>query len=57
MARALPENELKERAERAGLEGCAYATVREALEAAVKESSADDLVYVGGSNFIVAEVV
>lgn len=57
VARALPENELKERAERAGLEGRAYATVREALEAAVKESSADDLVYVGGSNFIVAEVV
>lgn len=39
------------------LEGKAYVSVRKALAAAKKMATKDDLIYVGGSIFVVAEVV
>ncbi len=56
IARALPENILKEKAEKLGLSGEAYSSVPEAVEAAKKEASSKDLIFVGGSTFVVAEV-
>jgi dihydrofolate synthase / folylpolyglutamate synthase len=55
--RGLPQDELKHRGNAAGLIGNAYPSVGQALKAARKEASADDLVFIGGSTFVVAEVV
>ncbi len=55
--RALHENELALLAERFGLKGTTYPTVMEALNAAKKECRPNDLVFVGGSTFVVAEVI
>lgn len=55
--RAKPLNELEEEAKRYGLSGSAYPSVKEALEAAKKQAATDDLIFVGGSTFVVAEVI
>ena len=49
--------ELKSEALRFGLSGKTYPSVKAALDAALKNTLADDLIYVGGSNFVVAEVL
>jgi len=55
--RALDENELKGIASKYNLKGNTYKTVEEAsMDAAIK-SGKDDLIYIGGSTFVVAEVV
>lgn len=55
--RALPASDLRNLASTFGLEGACYDSVKSALDAAKRDSSSDDMIYVGGSNFIVAEVV
>lgn len=55
--RALPEDELAEKAAAYALKGSTYPTVLQAKEAALKAASDDDLVFVGGSNFVVAEIL
>jgi dihydrofolate synthase / folylpolyglutamate synthase len=40
-----------------GFKGKAYSSVNEALEAAKKNANEDDLIYVGGSTFVVAEII
>ena len=55
--RALDENELKDQAEGAGLSGNAYPTSEEALIAAKKAANPNDMIYVGGSTFVVSEVI
>jgi dihydrofolate synthase/folylpolyglutamate synthase len=39
-----------------GLKGTAIKDVNQAIEAARRSASAEDLVFVGGSNFVVAEI-
>ena len=48
---------LQEQAANAGLNGSVFPTVKTAFEAARRSAGKDDLVFVGGSNFVVAEVV
>lgn len=55
--RALHENELALIAQTYGLKGSTYPTVSEALMEAKKECRPNDLVFVGGSNFVVAEAL
>lgn len=55
--RALPENELMEQAKKVGLEGNAYPTVVDAVQAAKKNCPPEDLIFVGGSSFIVADLL
>jgi len=55
--RALSESALAHQADAYGLKGEAYPTVVLALEAAKKKCHPNDLIFVGGSNFIVAEVI
>ncbi len=55
--RGLNTNVLRQEAEQNGLKGKEYATVRAALAAAKSFAGPDDLVFVGGSTFVVAEVV
>lgn len=55
--RALPAFELSLEAKKAGLEGEIFACVQDAYIAAKENASEDDLVFIGGSTFTVAEVV
>jgi len=55
--RGLDANVLRKQALDAGLCGEAYSSVNSALLAARKAACADDLVFIGGSTFVVAEVV
>lgn len=48
---------LRDKAGGYGLRGVAYASVSEAFESARKKALSDDLIFVGGSNFTVAEVL
>lgn len=57
MPRALPSGELLEQARRYGLSGTAFPGVMAALYAAKSQARADDLIFVGGSTFVVAEVL
>lgn len=55
--RALSEKELRTQAEAVGLAGQDYPTVKEALAEVLKVAGKDDFVYIGGSNFVVAEAL
>ena len=55
--RGLDARELARLAEGFSLKGEVYASVKEALASAQKAAEAIDLVMVGGSAFVVAEVV
>lgn len=55
--RGLSVNILSEKAKAAGLKGEAYNSVAEAYQAACYNAHSDDMVFIGGSNFTVAEVV
>lgn len=55
--RGLPANELKEVASRHGLHGKAYTSVKRAFAAAKKSMQPDDILFVGGSIFVVAEIL
>ncbi|HXR83539.1 MAG TPA: folylpolyglutamate synthase/dihydrofolate synthase family protein [Hanamia sp.] len=54
--RALPEVELKEKAASYQLEGNTFSDVNKALKAAVEKASADDMIVVSGSVFVIAEL-
>ncbi|MCA6073325.1 bifunctional folylpolyglutamate synthase/dihydrofolate synthase [Fulvivirga sedimenti] len=54
--RAMPATELREKALELGLKGESIADVNDALQAALKIAGKDDLIIVGGSNFVVAEL-
>lgn len=55
--RAMPAEELKAKAHRFGLFGNHYPTVASAYETAKQAAADADLIFVGGSTFVVAEVV
>lgn len=55
--RALPSEELMHKAAKYNLFGNHYPTVAEALEAAKKDASPNDFIFVGGSCFIVADLL
>ena len=55
--RALPANQLYELATKTGLIGRAYPDVKSAVKSAMQESLPDDFIFVGGSNFIVANLL
>ena len=55
--RGLDAGELQVRALAAGVDGKKYDSVKAALEAARQAASPEDLVFVGGSTFVVAEVI
>ncbi len=57
LPRALDEKDLQAQASSFGLLGNCYASVIEAYQAAQKESTDEDVIFVGGSTFVVAEVV
>jgi dihydrofolate synthase/folylpolyglutamate synthase len=55
--RAMDANELKIKAKMFSLNGNCFSSVREALHAAQLHAKENDLVFIGGSTFVVAEVL
>lgn len=55
--RGMPAAELAEKAFESGLRGRVYGSVRDAFFSALNAARPDDLVFVGGSTFVVAEIV
>jgi dihydrofolate synthase/folylpolyglutamate synthase len=54
--RALPVATLQEQANAIGLKGEAYGTVAEAVKAAKANAAPDEVIFIGGSTFVVAEI-
>lgn len=54
--RALPENELLQRAEKFNLNGASYTEVNKALKAAMEAATEEDMIIVCGSVFVAGEV-
>jgi len=57
IVRAMNAEDLKQKAAKHQLKGKSYTSVREALRCAKDNANAADLIFVGGSTFVVAEVV
>ncbi|MGO4877313.1 folylpolyglutamate synthase/dihydrofolate synthase family protein [Pedobacter psychrotolerans] len=57
LERGLPEAELAEQASAYHLVGKTYTSVLAAKEAALKNATVNDLIYIGGSTFVVAEAI
>ncbi|WP_395632938.1 bifunctional folylpolyglutamate synthase/dihydrofolate synthase [Flavobacterium sp.] len=57
ISRGLAATVLQEKAATFGLKGAIYNSVSEAYEHSRKIAGTDDLIYVGGSNFVVAEIL
>jgi len=55
--RSLNELSLKDNAEKFGLSGNAYKSVKEAVGDAQKKAEINDLIFIGGSTFVVAEAL
>jgi dihydrofolate synthase / folylpolyglutamate synthase len=55
--RGMDEIILLEKAKSTGLTGTAFSSVSDAYHTALKEASEKDLIYVGGSTFVVAEIL
>jgi dihydrofolate synthase / folylpolyglutamate synthase len=54
--RALPVAELQQKADLVGLIGISYPTVAEAVKAAKENAAPDEVIFIGGSTFVVAEI-
>jgi dihydrofolate synthase/folylpolyglutamate synthase len=54
--RALPVTELLKKATEVGLQGQAFATVTDAIQAAKQKAAPDEVIFIGGSTFVVAEI-
>ena len=57
VARALPSHELQALAAKHNLHGTTYPSVTAATQAALAEADNDDFIYIGGSSFIVADLL
>jgi dihydrofolate synthase/folylpolyglutamate synthase len=55
--RGMEVSVLNEKATNAGLKGRGYSSVKEAYNASIKKAAPGDLIYVGGSTFVVAEII
>lgn len=55
--RAMDENKVAELAKKHGLNGTAFGNVPDAYEAAIHLATKDDFIYVGGSSFVVADLL
>ena len=57
IARAIPAEQLAEQAGELGLTGSVYPIVQQAVEAAQQKAANKDLIFIGGSSFIVADAL
>lgn len=57
LPRGLDENQLQQEANHLGLKGRSFSSVKKALKAAQANAAVNDIVFVGGSTFVAAEVI
>ena len=57
IARGLDEIELQEKADKKRLKGKAYSSVQQAFSTAKEKADNNDLIFIGGSTFVVAEIL
>lgn len=57
VARALPEHEIAQLAAKHGLKGGTFENVKSATQAALADAQEDDFIFIGGSSFIVADLL
>jgi dihydrofolate synthase/folylpolyglutamate synthase len=57
LARGLDEIELQKKAKKNGLTGEAYSSVKRAFSTATEKATNNDLIFIGGSTFVVAEIL
>lgn len=57
IARAMNADELKTLARKFSLQGHSYMTVSDATKAALSDTASNDFIFIGGSNFVVAEAL
>lgn len=57
ISRSLDEKVLKEMGEKAGLKGQSYDNVKSAIKNAQKKAGVNDLIFIGGSTFVVADAL
>lgn len=55
--RALPPAELSQKAQAYGLKGIAYDSISDAIESAKGKANENDLIFIGGSSFVVADAL
>ncbi len=55
--RGLDQHQLKQMAQKMNLNGKAFNSVHNAYEAAKQQAKSNDLIFIGGSTFVVAEVL
>jgi dihydrofolate synthase/folylpolyglutamate synthase len=55
--RAMPAKELTRRANAVGMQGTTYTNVASAYDTALSNASANDIIYIGGSTFVVADLL
>ena len=55
--RALPAEKLQEKASTQGLKGKSFHNVKDAIKTALRESQKEDFIFVGGSSFVVADLL
>jgi dihydrofolate synthase/folylpolyglutamate synthase len=55
--RALPADEIRSLGLSKGLIGKAYPNVKDALTVALNDAASDDVVFIGGSNYVVGEAL
>ncbi len=55
--RALDKQKLRDKAQEYYLDGLTYSSVKEACKAAKKNADIEDCIYIGGSTFVVAEIL
>ena len=57
VSRGLPTDELLEYSKKIGLKAKKFSSVKLAYSSCLKDSDKDDLIFIGGSNFVVAEII
>lgn len=57
ISRAMDEKELAKQAQSVGLRGKDYPNIDVAIEKAILSAANDDLIFIGGSNFVIAEAL
>lgn len=55
--RAIPEDVVRQRALKHGLKGLSYSNVADAYRHAIKEANTNDFIFIGGSSYIVADLL
>ena len=55
--RSMPANTIKAKANKLGLNGITFKSVKNAFKAAKMEAGKNDLIFIGGSTFVVAEIL